>query len=156
VRLAINQIGDSELKILLVLLVLALLVCGFFYYQGLVSAAKTAAPLVNGGLAVCGSKPNCVSSAQNPTDDHYIEPIALGSRNAEDIVLAVESLGGVVISNDGKILHATFTSGIFRFIDDVQMLIDDGKLAVRSSSRVGHSDLGANRKRIERLREALS
>lgn len=144
------------MKMLLLLLVLALLVCGYFYYQGSVSAAILAAPAVDGGLAVCGSKPNCVSSVQDPSDDHYIEPINIGSRSAEDIAQVVESLGGVVTSNDGKILQATFTSGIFRFVDDVQMMIEDDKLQVRSSSRVGHSDLGANRKRVERLREGLS
>ena len=97
---------------------------------------------------------------QDASDDHYIEAIELAAGAAEEsagsVVAAIESLGGKVTGNDGEIIQATFTSGIFKFVDDVQVRIGTDKLQVRSSSRVGHSDLGANRKRIERLRQALS
>ena len=54
-------------------------------------------------------------------------------------------------------ITATFTSLIFRFVDDVDFIVrEDGTIDVRSASRVGHSDLGANRRRIEDLRERLS
>jgi len=54
-------------------------------------------------------------------------------------------------------LHAEFTSAVFRFVDDVEFLLDDAEkvVHVRSASRVGHSDLGVNRKRVEALREAF-
>jgi len=97
---------------------------------------------------------------QDSSDDHYIEPIEMAAGATEEridsVVAAIESAGGKVTANDGRIIQATFTSGIFKFIDDVQIRIDTDKLQVRSSSRVGHSDIGANRKRIERLRQALS
>ena len=46
-------------------------------------------------------------------------------------------------------MHAEFTSVIFRFVDDVEFLLDADSLSihVRSASRVGYSDLGANRAR---------
>lgn len=51
-------------------------------------------------------------------------------------------------------LHAEFTSALFRFVDDVEFLIDPAAHVIhfRSASRVGYSDLGANRRRMEELR----
>lgn len=50
-------------------------------------------------------------------------------------------------------LHFEFRSTIFRFVDDVEFLVDDssGTVDFRSASRVGHSDLGANRNRMEKI-----
>jgi len=148
------------LKIVIALAILALVLCVYFFYQGNRSAAYAPPSLSGNELAVCGSKPNCVSSVQDTSDEHYIVPIELASvateERAASVVAAIESLGGKVTGNDGRIIQATFTSGIFKFVDDVQVRIDTDKLQVRSSSRVGHSDLGANRKRIERLRQVLS
>jgi uncharacterized protein (DUF1499 family) len=51
-------------------------------------------------------------------------------------------------------LHVEFTSFVFQFVDDVEFLADDAVkiLHVRSASRVGHSDFGANWRRIETIR----
>ena len=148
------------MKIVIVLAILVLLLSAYFLYQGKRSAAYAPPSLSGNELAVCGSKPNCVSSMQDSSDEHYIEPIELAAGAKEErvdsVVAVIESAGGKVTANDGRIIQATFTSGIFKFVDDVQIRIDTDKLQVRSSSRVGHSDLGANRKRIERLRQALS
>ena len=55
-------------------------------------------------------------------------------------------------------LHATFESAVFRFIDDVEFQLSpvEGVINVRSASRVGHSDLGVNRRRVEVLRAELN
>ncbi len=55
-------------------------------------------------------------------------------------------------------LRAEFRSRVFRFVDDVEFLVDEHSrvIHVRSASRVGYSDLGVNRKRIESLRAAYS
>lgn len=60
-----------------------------------------------------------------------------------------------IVEEQPGYLHAVFTSLVFRFQDDVEILRDaDAQvLHVRSASRVGHSDLGVNRKRVERLRQ---
>jgi uncharacterized protein (DUF1499 family) len=63
-----------------------------------------------------------------------------------------------IISADSNYLHAEFTSRIMRYVDDVEFLYDRtaGVTHVRSASRLGYSDLGANRKRIESLRKELN
>jgi hypothetical protein len=51
-----------------------------------------------------------------------------------------------------------FATPLLRDVDDVEFLLDAGErvIHVRSASRVGHADLGANRNRIERIREQFS
>ncbi len=61
-----------------------------------------------------------------------------------------------VVSASGRYLHAEERSRLFRFVDDLELLAaSDGELVVRSASRVGRSDLGVNRRRVERLRALL-
>ena len=57
-----------------------------------------------------------------------------------------------IIEETGQYMHVEFRSRIFGFVDDVEFLVDDRVIQVRSASRVGRSDLGVNRKRIEALR----
>ena len=59
-----------------------------------------------------------------------------------------------VITVSDSYLHAEFTSAVFRFIDDLEFLVDDTAkvIHVRSASRLGTSDLGVNRKRVEEIR----
>ena len=56
---------------------------------------------------------------------------------------------------ENNYLHATFTSFLFRFVDDVEFSFDDERkiIDVRSASRMGYFDLGANRRRVEELRK---
>jgi len=63
-------------------------------------------------------------------------------------------MGGKIQEEHDGYLWATFTSRVFRFVDDVEfrMVPSDGIIHVRSGSRVGYSDLGVNRKRVEKLR----
>lgn len=142
------------MKIIAVLFV-PLLLLGYFFFQGKKSLNIKPPQMAHGKLPVCGAKPNCVCSEQLPTDAHYVEPIALNSNSLESIAQALESMGGVIVSRETDVLQATFTSGIFRFVDDLMLRIENDQIHVRSSSRVGHSDLGANKKRIEHLRAAL-
>lgn len=62
-----------------------------------------------------------------------------------------------LISETEYYLHYEFKSLIFRFIDDVEFFVDDNSSVIqfRSASRVGHSDLGVNRKRMNQLAESL-
>ena len=59
---------------------------------------------------------------------------------------------------DDNYLHAVATTRIMRFKDDLEFLLDRdaGTIGVRSASRVGYSDLGANRDRVESLRQTLA
>jgi uncharacterized protein (DUF1499 family) len=54
--------------------------------------------------------------------------------------------------DDGRYYHAVFTSGLFRFKDDFEAVLDGSRIEIRSASRAGTSDMGQNRKRVERIR----
>ncbi|MDQ6971638.1 MAG: DUF1499 domain-containing protein [Mariprofundaceae bacterium] len=103
----------------------------------------------------CPDKPNCVSSEPGEDAVHSVKPF--DAAVWPGLPQAIEAAGGVVLSSDGHYLHARFTSGLFRFVDDVEARLDEtaGVLHIRSASRVGHSDFGVNRKRVEALRNAL-
>ncbi len=111
----------------------------------------------DGKLLPCTSSPNCVSS-QAPDEKHRIAPLhytgpaADAMRRLETIVLGMPRTSVVTLTD--TYLHAEFTSFIFRFVDDVEFLADDTAkvIHVRSASRIGHSDLGVNRKRVELIR----
>jgi len=63
-----------------------------------------------------------------------------------------------VVTVDGPYLHAEFTSRLLHFVDDLELLYDPEaqSFEVRSASRVGTSDLGVNRRRVETLRQRLA
>jgi len=104
----------------------------------------------------CQNKPNCVSS-NDQRERHHIEPLPLkdGAAHAswQRLISAVRAAGGNIQVDDGRYLHAVFTSTLFRFRDDLEARMEDNHIALRSASRAGTSDLGVNRKRIDRLRE---
>lgn len=111
-------------------------------------------------LALCPLSPNCVSS-QASDSDHYIAPFKIKGK-AEDAWEAFkQALAGqsrtVVMEASSDTLHAEASSLIFRFVDDINAILDaDAKLIhIRSASRVGYSDLGVNRRRVEALRKQL-
>ena len=110
-------------------------------------------------LRPCPSKPNCVSSKAAVEDKHYIAPIAYSGDKTAAMRVLVDALhkteGARVVRADGHYLYATFESKLFGFVDDVEFIFDhsEPRMAVRSASRVGHFDFGANRKRIETLRQ---
>ena len=108
-----------------------------------------------GRLAACPDSPNCVSSFET-REDHQIEPLNANLSAVEQLLL---SRGDTNIVNVGtNYLHAEFTSRLMGFVDDVEFLFDtnSGLTHVRSASRVGYSDMGANRNRIEDLRAQLT
>jgi len=111
-------------------------------------------------LADCPGTPNCRSSMSDDAD-HAVDALpgagsATASLDALEAVLANEP-GAQVMERNGNFLHATFGSRVMNFTDDVEFLVDPAgeRIDVRSASRLGKSDLGANGKRIERLRDAL-
>ncbi|MBF0260144.1 MAG: DUF1499 domain-containing protein [Desulfamplus sp.] len=108
-------------------------------------------------LAPCGLTPNCVSSYSKP-GARSIEPFLIESSAVESmqkIKNIIDAMAGAtVVQEDPLYLHAEFKSKLFGFVDDVEFLADDkvGKIHVRSASRVGFSDLGVNRRRVEDIR----
>lgn len=119
--------------------------------------------LVDGRLAPCPSSPNCVSSQADPSDHkHYIAPIAAPG-DPERVQARIRSViagskRAKIVEDRPGYIHATYTSALFRFVDDVEFLLDPaaGVVHVRSASRVGYSDLGVNRRRIEDFRRRFA
>jgi uncharacterized protein (DUF1499 family) len=94
--------------------------------------------------------------------EHAIAPLTYTGALADTrqrLLNVIESMRRTtVITVDERYVHAEFRSALFRFVDDVEFYFDDepGIIHVRSASRVGHSDLGVNRERIEAIREYFS
>jgi len=116
-----------------------------------------------GRLAPCRPSPNCVCSQVDRTDrEHYIEPIPFRGTTLEAMaavrraVMQTERAG--VIEEGPNYVYAEFRTRFLRFVDDVEFGFDPGRgvIHVRSASRLGRSDLGVNRARIERLRGMIS
>ncbi len=117
--------------------------------------------LQDGKLAQCPDKPNCVLS-QNPGEEHAIAPLAFTGTAAEAqaavraIVANHKGETAEVVTVDGNYVHIEFTTSLMKYVDDLELLVVPGeKIHVRSASRIGRSDMGANRKRVEAIRAAL-
>jgi len=112
--------------------------------------------LVDGRLRACPKSPNCVSSESDDTSSR-VEPLTFKGPPEKawgDLKETIQELGGKIQEEHDGYLWATFTSRVFRFVDDVEfrMVSTDGIIHVRSGARVGYSDLGVNRRRVEKLR----
>ena len=116
--------------------------------------------LVDGRLRPCPDRPNCVSSEEAKASAQ-INPLTYqGSPDAawQRLKEAIREAGGEIRQEQDQYLWVTFTSRVFRFVDDVEfrMVAADNLIHVRSASRIGYSDLGANRKRVEKLRAVFN
>tara|TARA_R110002072_G_scaffold74374_4_gene176241 strand:- start:17707 stop:18135 length:429 start_codon:yes stop_codon:yes gene_type:complete len=106
----------------------------------------------------CPDSPNCVSSLASDSA-HYIAPLSFHDQPEaamQRLRIALLSEKRVrIVKEEANYLHAEVRSLIFRFIDDVEFTLvsEQGVFQVRSASRVGYSDFGVNRRRIERIRE---
>lgn len=137
-----------------------LIVMGVFALLSMTDSAPTHLGLAGGKLAPCPDSPNCVSSAA--TDPrHAIAPFALdrslGAAREELRQAAAKLPRAKLIAETENYLHFECRSLIFRFVDDVEFHLDAATqtIQVRSASRVGHSDLGVNRRRVEAIRALL-
>ena len=114
--------------------------------------------ITDGKLAPCPKSPNCVST-QVSDKKHRIKPLKYSSTLKEaklKILDIIESLKRTKIINETEdYIHAEFRTRTFKFVDDVEFYFDDtGKIIhFRSASRVGWSDMGVNRKRMEKIRK---
>lgn len=113
-------------------------------------------------LLAQGSGPNVAATVDGASDPRLLPhayplpPLAV----AHTAVAAIESLPRweVVAGRDG-VLWATRRTRLFRFTDDIFLLLVPGRdstvVYARSASRVGHSDLGQNRRNLAELWRAL-
>lgn len=107
-------------------------------------------------LAACPETPNCVST-QATDGIHAMKPLPYTSDTKE----AMRVLIGVIrmmkraeiVAQKENYLYAQFTSAFFRFVDDVEFSFNEERKIIhfRSASRLGKSDFGVNRKRMEEI-----
>ncbi|MEX0810851.1 MAG: DUF1499 domain-containing protein [Chitinophagales bacterium] len=111
-------------------------------------------------LSDCPASPNCVSTMESEDDEkHYMEPLQfddLQEARLKVISIIMETPRTEILLQNREYIHAEYTTPILRFVDDVEFYFDtENKLLhFRSASRVGYSDFGANRRRMEKFKKA--
>lgn len=115
--------------------------------------------LIDGRLRSCPARPNCVCSETGYSGE-AVDPLGYSIAHEaawRTLRQAILATGGVIVREQGPYLHATYQTPVMRFIDDVELRLDQDLhvIHIRSASRVGHSDLGANRRRVARIRKAF-
>lgn len=111
-------------------------------------------------LAPCPSSPNCVSTFGD-SENHAIAPYRYEKTLAEAKAVLKQVFGELsrteLIQEEEVSLHYEVRSFLFGFVDDVEFLFDDATKTIhfRSASRVGYSDFGVNRNRMEDVRNLL-
>jgi uncharacterized protein (DUF1499 family) len=145
----------AALIVALLILAPVLVLAGLGIYSRRVG--PRASGVIGGRLAPCPASPNCVASSEGAGGGQAMEPLHYqgGMAEGKRRLLAVlsEMPGAVVVADDGPYLRAEFRSRAFGFVDDVEFLFDDAakRIDFRSASRVGYSDLGANRARMTEI-----
>jgi uncharacterized protein (DUF1499 family) len=116
--------------------------------------------LQDGKLSPCPSTPNCVVS-QGTDPDHGIEPIAYTVSRDKAREVLIKVLGVVPrtesVTQEENYIRVKSTSRIMGFVDDTEFYLpeDEPVIHVRAAARLGESDLGVNRRRLEQIRFAL-
>ena len=113
----------------------------------------------DGQLRPCPDSPNCVCSEG---EDAGVEPLAYtgdGKTAFQSLLDHLELQSNVeIVTIEEGYAHAVYRTKVLRFRDDLELRLDEENsvIHVRSASRVGHSDMGANRRRVEELRASWS
>jgi uncharacterized protein (DUF1499 family) len=112
-------------------------------------------------LRPCPDSPNCVCS-QAEDAAHRVEPLAFTGppeQAWQRLRAVLAGMTGVTVTEaTDTYLRAEAVTVFWRFVDDVEFVLDApaGVIHCRSASRLGHSDLGVNRRRIEQIRATLA
>ena len=150
-------------RTLIVLAVLALLFVAARLAIPRLSSSVARGPVDDGAagrrLADCPDSPNCQGSDAS-REGQRVPPLPMRG-TPEETMTALAGLidarpEATIVERGQHYLHATFTSRLMGYVDDVEFLVDEasGSVRVRSASRLGRSDLGANARRLAALREA--
>ena len=121
----------------------------------------TSAPEKPGADAVlppCGALPNCVNS-HSGKGGSAITPLYATAEQWQELKRWLATQDSWTINVDTtEFVQAVVKTALMRFRDDVQLLynLQSGVIQVRSSSRLGISDMGTNRRRVESLRAHLA
>jgi uncharacterized protein (DUF1499 family) len=147
--------------VVLAFLLVALALLAFGHFVGFAAPTPDGLGVRDGRLAACPPTPNCVSStADDPAQ--RVAPLSLPGSAAQRMSVLREVLleqpGVAIVDERAGYLHATVRTRWLGFVDDLELLQDDaaGVVQVRSASRIGYSDLGANRARLQELAARLT
>ena len=114
--------------------------------------------VIEGRLQQCPVTPNCVSTFAEDAE-HGIQPLPLtGSliQEQDKILSIIRSFSRTnIVVNEPGYIYVEFRTAMMRYTDDVEFMFDEraGYIHFRSASRLGMSDLGLNRRRMEQIRE---
>ncbi len=117
--------------------------------------------IINNQLASCPLSPNCVSNFSQDAE-HYIAPISYNSPKKDTLEKLTQVINSLertkIITVKDNYLYVQFNSFLMGYVDDVEFLLDESKkvINVRSASRIGESDLGVNKQRIETIRKQIN
>ena len=137
---------------------LAVILCAVLLVSACAGDRPANLGVTNGALTACPDSPNCVSS-QAGDERHRIEPLATGGDPDAAFARLIEIIrrrpDATVIDSTATYLRVELRTTFF--IDDAEFLLDRERrlIQLRSASRVGYSDLGLNRRRIEEIRRQL-
>ncbi len=117
--------------------------------------------VTDGKFIPCPDSPNCVSS-QSSDKSHAIEPLYYKGSASEARARLLTAIKGMkranIVTEKENYIHAEFASAVFRFVDDAEFYIDDSQKVIhlRSAARLGYSDFGVNRQRMETIRQLFN
>ncbi|NVM17550.1 MAG: DUF1499 domain-containing protein [Candidatus Lokiarchaeota archaeon] len=113
--------------------------------------------IFDGKFYPCPNTPNCVST-QATDEKHKIDPIQYSGSLSEakkNMLKIINSLKrSKIITDKEKYIHVEFRTATFKFVDDVEFLFNDKEKIIhfRSRARLGYSDMGVNRKRMNNIK----
>lgn len=140
---------------------LILFILLYFIYLSIKSHSGSAPGLINQKLSPCPDTPNCINSEFKNDTTHFIDALPYQNQSIADVNQlikdTIQKTGGHITIANNDYIAATYSSKLFRYIDDVEVRIDKEHKTIhfRSASRVGHSDFGANIKRIGLIKNEL-
>ncbi len=111
-------------------------------------------------LKKCPSSPNCVCTIDAELDKKKMDAMSYSGSLADAKSALKEMIDAMkntqLQAEEADYLHFTFKTSFGGFIDDVEFEFDDAnkKINFRSASRVGYSDMGANKRRMKKVGKA--
>lgn len=139
------------------------LLFSFIFLTGCASSGPKLG-VTDGLLPPCPITPNCVNSQSTGKLDS-IQALYFTGTQLEAKERLIKVLKGMertnIVETQQDYIRAESTSAIFGFVDDVEFYFpseENGKIVIqtRSASRLGLSDLGVNRRRIEEIRDKFN
>jgi uncharacterized protein (DUF1499 family) len=113
-----------------------------------------------GQLAALPKSPNCVSS--QVLGKANINPLTFSSRGSKAWTALIRVMnahqGASQTEVNDSYMHIECKTPLLGFVDDLEFYLDEPNkvIHVRSASRLGYSDLGKNRQRVEHIRSVFT